>query len=60
MEDLMTYVPIAISVLYIIDKIVKATPTKYDDFVVDVILKGLESVVKRNSSEEKKEEKESK
>jgi hypothetical protein len=34
-----------VAVFYVLDKITKATPTKYDDFVVDVIYNGLKKLL---------------
>ena len=32
---------------YIAEKIVKLTPTKYDDIIVDIIVSGIKSIVKK-------------
>ncbi len=32
---------------YIAEKLVKITPTKYDDIVIDIIIKGIKSIVKK-------------
>jgi hypothetical protein len=33
--------------IFVAEKIVKVTPTKYDDIIVDVIIKGLYSLVSK-------------
>jgi len=35
---------------YILDKITKATPTKYDDFIIDVLWNGLKKLVGKSTA----------
>lgn len=43
--------PIIVAGSYVLDKIVKATPWKADDFVVDVVIKGISKLVGRKTDE---------
>ena len=44
-EVLTTWWPAVIAIFYIADKIVKATPTEKDDFVVDILFQALKKIV---------------
>lgn len=44
--------PVVTAALYVADKVVKATPWKADDFVVDVVVGGLKRLVGKNPNSE--------
>lgn len=38
---------------YIVEKLVKITPTKYDDIIVDIIISGIKQLVGKSKKEKK-------
>lgn len=43
--------PVIVAGSYVLDKIVKATPWKADDFIVDVLVKGISKLIGRKVDE---------
>ena len=43
------HLPILAAGSYALDKIVKATPNKHDDFIIDVVLGGLKRIVNKDA-----------
>ena len=55
-KNIGAYAGAIVTVLYTLDKLVKLTPTKKDDFVVDILLGWVKRTKKETVNEEKKSE----
>ena len=52
-QKLLLYLPIFTSIIFVLDKIVKWTPNKYDDVIV-AFIKGILTAISGNNSRKKK------
>ena len=58
LEWLTLYSGIIVSIFYVLDKVVKLTPTEKDDMIVDMILRPLLQAVGLNPKEEPNDDEE--